>query len=94
MAKEKYLSFRGKPLVRSGNIMYYGDITDPYITLLQISDTSNFEDMELPSKVSIQLLSTDESLPVLERIKKNSERKSIADALDIASIWLDRSLSE
>lgn len=92
--KQKLLTFRGKPLVRSENTLYYGDMTDPYVVVLQVIDNRAFEDMQLPTKVSIQLLSTDESLPLLKRIKKNSEKNTLYDAINIASIWLERILED
>lgn len=90
--KEKMLTYKGKPLIRSGNTIYYGDMTDAYVAVLQITENEKFEDMELPSRVSVQLLATDESLPLMQRIKKNTEKKSFYDAINIASIWLERVL--
>lgn len=91
--KEKFLTYRGKPLIRSGNTIYYGDMTDPYVAVLQISETKDFKDLELPTRISVQILSTDESLPLLERIKKNTEKRTFYDAMNIASIWLERILA-
>ena len=42
----------------------------------------------------VQILSTDESLPPMQRIIKKAEKKGIYQALNIASIWLERSLKE
>jgi len=86
------LMYKGKPLVRSGNILYYGDMAGPYVAMLQVHDTSSFEDMQLPSRVSVQILSTDESLPPMKRLKKRAEKNSFYEAINIASIWLDRAV--
>ena len=90
-ANKAMLMYKGKPLVRSGNILYYGDMAGAYVAMLQIHDTASFEDMQLPSRVSVQILSTDESLPPMKRLIKRTEKNSIYDAVRIASIWLDRS---
>lgn len=94
MAISKYdiLEYKGRPLIRSGKTIYYGDMTDPYVALLQITETKEFHEMELPTRISIQILSTDETLPLIKRIKKNSEKNSFYEALRIASIWLERVL--
>jgi protein associated with RNAse G/E len=91
---EKLLEYKGKPLVRSGNTIYYGDLADPYIAVLQCVDTVDFSDMKLPSKVMVQILSTNEELGLKERIKKRTDKPSLYEAINIASIWLERILEE
>lgn len=90
--KEKMLTYKGKPLVRSGNTIYFGDMADPYVAMLQILDSKAFGDTELPQKVSIQILSTDSELRPKERVKKRSEKATLYEAMRIASIWLERML--
>lgn len=90
--KEKILTYKGKPLVRNGNTIYYGDMREPYVAMLQILDNKEFRDMELPQKVSVQILSTDTELRPKERIKKRTEKGTLYDAINIASIWLERTL--
>ena len=60
--KEKFLMYKGKPLVRSGNTLYYGDMSDPYVILMQIASTQPGYDMDMAQKISIQLLATDTNL--------------------------------
>ena len=84
--------YKGKPLVRSGNVLYYGDPAEPYIAMLQVLSTKPFEDMTLSDKVSVQILSTDESLHISRRIVKRTEKSGLYTALNIASIWLERTL--
>lgn len=91
--KEKYLMYKGKPLVRSGNTLYYGDMSDPYVILMQISSTHPGYDMDMAEKISIQLLATDTNLRPKERIVRKSEKVGLYNALDIGSIWLERALS-
>ena len=91
--KEKYLMYKEKPLVRSGNTLYYGDMSDPYVILMQISSTHPGYDMDMAEKISIQLLATDTNLRPKERIVRKSEKVGLYNALDIGSIWLERALS-
>ena len=91
--KEKFLMYKGKPLVRSGNTLYYGDMSDPYVILMQIASTQPGYDMDMEQKISIQLLATDTNLRPKERIVRKSEKIGLYNALDIGSIWLDRALS-
>ena len=59
MAENKFLTYKGKPLVRKGNTLYYGNMYDPYVVMLTIKSTKQFQDMEIADKVTIQLLNTD-----------------------------------
>ena len=84
---------KGKPLVRSGNTIYYGNMNDPYVIMLQINSTKNQYDMDMAEKVSIQLLATDMDLRPKERIIRKSEKVGLYNALDIGAVWLERALA-
>ena len=91
--KEKFPEYKGKPLVRSGNTIYNGDMNDPYVIMLQINSTKNQYDMDMAEKVSVQLLATDMDLRPKERIIRKSEKVGLYNALDIGAIWLERALA-
>ena len=95
MAKDnKFLTFKGKPLVRNGNTLYYGFPNEKYVIMMQILATKPVGDVEVASKVSIQLINTDPNVSMREKIVKSSEKKGLYAALDIAEIWLNRALAE
>lgn len=91
---EKFLEYKGKPLVRSGNTVYYGDMNDPYVVCLNIKSTTDLKDIKLSQDVAIQLISTDDTLSPKERIIKNSEKKGFFNALDLGAAWLERQLKK
>ena len=86
------LEYKGKPLVRSGNTIYYGDINDAYVVCINIKNSSKLKDIKLAEDVTIQLLSTDDSLSPKDKIIKKSEKKGLFNALDLGSAWLERQL--
>lgn len=90
--KEKMLVYKGKPLVRCGNTIYYGSMTDKYVTLLQILSTADYNGQQMASNVSVQLLTTNPEHGPKERIVKKTEKNGLYNALNIASIWLTRYL--
>lgn len=92
--KAKFLSYKGKPLVRCGNTIYYGNMTDPYVVLLQILSTQKVNDLDVANKVTVQLLSTDPDARPKDRIIKKSEKKGLYQAMDIGSIWLELALKD
>ena len=95
MAKEsKYLLYKGKPLVRNGNILYYGNMGDPYVVMLQILASENKNDIQTSTKVVVQLMSTDRTKDLKDIFIKRSEKTGLYSAMEIASIWLERALTE
>jgi len=93
---EKFLTYKGKPLVRSGNTIYYGNMKDKFVVLMQILDSKKDDvlGIEMSKKVTIQLLSSDLDLRIKDRIIKKSEKEGLYKALDLASVWLDRALKD
>ena len=94
MSENKFKSFRGKPLVRSGNTIYYGNMQDSHVVKMDIKSSKKSNDLDIADKVSIQLIATDPNLSFTEKIVKSSEKDGLYLALDIASVWLERALGE
>ena len=84
--------YRGFPLVRCGNILYYGNLSDKYIIMLQVLDSKKNDDLEISGKVSVELQYTDPDLKAKDRVVKRSEKLGLYNAIDIGSIWLERAL--
>lgn len=87
---EKMLTYKGRPLVRSGNTLYYGDMADKWVIVMQVLSTKKVKDMAVADKIQVQLMSTDPEIRMKDRILKKSEKDGLYNALDIGSIWLDR----
>lgn len=92
--KQKFLMYKDKPLVRSGNILYYGDMKDPYVVMLQILTTKELGEIQVADKVQIQLMSTDPNLRTKDRIVKKAERNGLFNAMDVGTVWLQRALDD
>lgn len=92
--QETLLTYKGKPLVRSGNVLYYGDMTEKCVVMLQILSTKTKGDMQVADRVQVQLLLTDPEVRMKDRILKKSEKNGLYNAMDIGSIWLERTLAE
>ena len=90
--KNDFLTYKGKPLVRNGNTIYYGDMNDDFVIMMRILSSKEFGDTDLASKVSVQLVNTDPNVSIKEKIVKTSEKKGLYAAMDIADIWLTRAL--
>ena len=94
MADEKtILQYKGHPLMRKDNMIYYGSMADKYIVMMQVLDTTPLKDITLAKRVSIQLQMTDASLRSRDRVVRSTEKGSLGEAMEFASIWLERALS-
>ena len=92
--KPAFLMYKGKPLVRKDNIIYYGSMADKYVVMLQIQSTKKVGEMDVADKVLVQLMYTDPDLRTRDRVVKKSEKQGLYNAMDIGSVWLERALSE
>ena len=92
--KQEFMTYKGRPLVRSKKILYYGDIRDPYVVMLQIANTVESAGTEVAGHVVLQMMSTDPNAAPTELVLKRAERDGLYAALDLASAWLDRQLGE
>ena len=85
--------YRGHPLRRVDNLIYYGSMADKYIVMMQVLDTTPLKDITLAKRVSIQLQLTDATLRSRDRVVRSTEKGSLGEAMEFASIWLERALS-
>jgi len=92
-AKAEGLIYKGHPLRRVDNLIYYGSMAEKYIIMMQVLDTKKEQDLNMATRVSVQLQLTDSNLRSRDRIVKKSEKESLYAAMDIAAIWLNRALA-
>ena len=94
MADEKtVLQYKGRPLMRKDNTIYYGSMADSHIVMLQILETKKVQDTDIATRVSVELQLTDPNARAKDRIVKKSEKDGFFTALDLGSVWLTRALS-
>ena len=68
-------------------------MADKYKIMMQMVETKKIEDLEVATRVSVQLQLTDPDLKSRDRVVKKSEKNSLYAAMDVASVWLDRALA-
>ncbi len=92
--KSEFFEYKGKPLVRSGKSLYYGDINDPYVVCLTVKSEKEEGDTKIADLVQVQLIATDETISPKDRIIKKSEKNGLFTALDLGAAWLERQLKK
>ena len=91
--EKKILTYKGHPLMRKDNIIYYGSMADSHIVMLQILDTKNVNGFEIATRVSVQLQLTDPAARSRDRVVKKGEKDGLYTALDFGCVWLERALA-
>ena len=94
MAEEKsVLMYKGHPLMRKDNLIYYGSMVDAYIVMLQVLESKKVGDTDIATRVSVQLQLTDPAARSRDRVVKKSEKDGLYTALDVGCVWLERALA-
>lgn len=91
--QEAVLQYKGHPLMRKENVIYYGSMSDKYIIMMQVRDSKPMKDIEIATRVEVQLRQTSPNVSNREKIVKKTEKDSLWAAMDVASIWLGRALN-
>jgi len=87
IAKDKYIMYKGKPLVREGQQIIYGSMDDKYILFLGIMTTKKVADKDVPDQVMIQIQSTED-----KKVVKFGMKNGLYEAFEYGIIWLDTEL--
>lgn len=89
MADENMLYYRGFPLIRSGNTIFYGSGGDAFAAKLTIKATKPISDAEVPDKIMVQLLPRN---PEDANKARKGDFIGFYEALDTAYVWLSEAL--
>ncbi len=91
MAEEtKFLTYKGFPLVRNGNTIYYGNMSDEMVANINIQHTTELNGLTVADKLMVVLMRTAKDIDPQDMVVKTSNRGSLFEALDVANIWLSR----
>lgn len=92
--KSKELTYKGKPVYRQGNRIYYGDLDERLILVMDILETEQRVDVAITKKVKFHI--QDNTGPVLGEGTnyRSGERDNLYSAFDIGSWWLQDALDQ
>ncbi len=91
MSKEitEYTTYCGKPLVKNGNIICYGNPSKKAVLILTVLTTKDFHGKEIPDMIFVQVQDTKNG-----EILKQSEKFGLYEALDLGKVWLEKELKK
>ncbi len=87
--EKQMLTYNGKPLLRCGNEIYYGNPDDKYVVIFRLEDREALEDIEISKRVIIELKTNEGKRSQLIR---QAERDGLYKAFDIGMFWLEQAL--
>ena len=87
--EQEFMTYKGKPLVRSKNEIYYGDMSESHVVKFTILSVDENDE---PTKINVQLLKSNTELADKDRVVKESTKSTMFEALDVGFIWLERTL--
>lgn len=87
---EAYFTYKSRPVVRCGKMIYYGSMAEPYVVMMNIGSEEQSGGIKVATSVSCFLMKTAKNLNPMEAIKSRAERSSLFDALTLADAWLSR----
>ena len=85
-AEQTVFTYKGKPMVRRGDTIYYGDLNEKYIIIFTIKSKKRVGDLEVADSVSIDLCTNRGTGK--EKVIKKANRESLFEAIDLAEFWL------
>ena len=91
--KSTVLTYKGHPLRRKDNLIYYGSMADKYSVMIQVMNSEKDGALDIANKVHLQLQLTDPDLKSRDRVQKKSDQPDLFSAIEMGSIWLMRALA-
>lgn len=81
----EFIEYKGKPLVRQGDDIFYGDLSEKnYVYMMIMSDKDSPKgDVKVPETIMVQLLDSETKKPVKQKITRG-----LAEAFEFAEAWL------
>lgn len=89
LLERESLIYRDKPLIRNGNELYFGDFNENFIVRFTILDSEKENDLDMATKIKIELLEKHGNDISTAKLTKKAERTSMWAALDIGIYWLE-----
>jgi hypothetical protein len=83
-------SYKGRSLVRSGDRVFYGNVSEDYITEIILKDNVKVKGIKVGRRSTVNLVRSLAAARGSIRPVKTCERSGLFEAIDIADVWLER----
>ncbi|MBQ8387818.1 MAG: hypothetical protein IJX46_02710 [Clostridia bacterium] len=86
----KYLEYKGKPLVREGDTICYGDMAEKCILILEIMSYKKYNENDIPDKILVQIIDSKDP----NKILKQATKSGLHDAFTYGTFMLEQELKK
>lgn len=86
----KYLMYKNRPLVREGDTICYGDMTEKYILILDIMNYTEESGVKVPKDILVQIVESDDP----SKCVFQQPKVGLYDALGYGTLWLEQELAK
>ena len=90
LVEGKYLEYKGKPLVREGDTICYGDMNEKCILILEILSYKKEDGKELPDNIFVQVVDPKNQTNIL----RQGSKQGLFEAFELGLIWLEHELKK
>ena len=82
---DEFVEYKGRPIVRQGNNIYYGDLSEKYYVYMMIMSEKKSPkgDVNVPDTIMVQLIESATKKPEKQKITKG-----LAEAFEFAEAWI------
>ena len=83
--ENEFVEYKGKPIVRQGDDIFYGDLSEKYYVYMMIMSDKKSPKREqtVPGTIMVQLLDSNTKKPEKQKITNG-----LAEAFEFAEAWL------
>ena len=87
----KYLEYKGKPLVREGDTICYGDMnSDKCILILEIMSYKDVKGNSIPDTILIQIIDSKDP----SKIVKQGQKAGLYEAFSLGLVWYEHEMKK
>ena len=90
LVEGKYLMYKNRPLVREGDTMCYGDMSEKYILIMEIFSYKQENGVKLPDTVLVQVVESEDQ----NKIVRQGQKNGLYEAFGYGLIWLEQALGK
>ena len=90
LVEGKYLMYKDRPLVREGDTICYGDMSEKYILIMEIFSYKQENGVKLPDTVLVQVVESEDQ----NKIVRQGQKNGLYEAFGYGLIWLEQALGK
>ena len=88
LVEGKYLMYKDRPLVREGDTICYGDLSEPCIRVMEIMSYKEVDGQKIPDTIIVQVVESADQNKIIRQGTKNG----FYEAFGYGLIWLEQAL--